>query len=156
MTLRFIKTSGLLFASLLTLVLTPVLTAQAGTWGAMGFNSGKWGATPDVYTITLVEKSNNTGELVVTFLLDGDIDAAPETEATSFSVTCGEVTVESTSSPIILSGLPEDADYTCTVVATNATGSSTASTGVIGAFSEFIYRSNILKIIMMKKSLDSQ
>jgi hypothetical protein len=132
------------------------LMLQAGTWGAMGFNSGQWGATPDVYTITFVETGNNMGELVVTFLLEGDVEGAPETEPTSFFVTCGDITVESMGSPVTLSGLDENTDYSCTVVAINSTGSSSASTGVIGTFEEAVYRSNILKIIMMKKILDTQ
>ncbi len=132
------------------------LIAQAGTWGAMSYNSGKWGATPDVYTITLVETGDNTGELVVTFLLDGDVNAAPETEPTYFTITCGNVTVESTGSPVTLTGLDTDVDYYCTVVATNATGSSSASVGVIGTPEEVAYRSGILKLILIKKSMEGQ
>ena len=128
------------------------LSSQAGTWGAMNFNSGKWGATPDVYTITLVETGYNTGELVVTFSLNGT--AAIETTPTSFSVTCNGVTVISSGSPVTLTGLTAGNDYTCTVVATNATGSSSASTGVIGTPEEGDYRSNVLQLIMMKKVID--
>lgn len=132
------------------------LTAQAGTWGTMGFNSGKWGATPDVYTISLVETGYNMGELVVTFSLDGSVGAAPETDPTSFSVSCDGVTVVSTGSPVTLTGLTVGVDYFCTVVATNASGSSSASIGVIGTPEEGEYRSNILKIIMIKITKDTQ
>jgi len=121
--------------------------AQAGTWGIMNFNSGKWGAIPDVYTITIVEPSNNTGELVVFFSLEGSVGAAPETIPTSFSVTCGDVTVVSDGSPVTLTGLTVGVDYTCTVVATNAAGSSSASTGLIGTPKEGVYHSNILLIM---------
>jgi len=132
------------------------LSTQAGTWGAMNYDSGKWGATPDVYTITLVETGYSTGELVVTFLLNGDVAAAPETEPTSFSVTCGGVTEESTGSPVTLTGLATDVDYYCTVVAKNATGSSSASVGVIGTAEVAIHRSSIMQIIMIKKFQDSE
>jgi len=64
-------------------------------------------------------------------------------------VTCGDVTAISNGSPVTLTGLTVGVDYTCTVVATNATGSSSASTGFVGTPVKGVYRSSILKIMMM-------
>ena len=47
-------------------------------------------------------------------------------------------------------------DYFCTGVATNATGSSSASIGVIGTPEDALYRSGVLKIILMKNALDKE
>ncbi|WP_198265379.1 fibronectin type III domain-containing protein [sulfur-oxidizing endosymbiont of Gigantopelta aegis] len=107
------------------------------------------GAFPDVYTITLVAASDNSDELIVTFSLNGNVGAAPETQATLFTVSCGNVTQTSNGSPVILTGLSAGEDYTCTVVASNATGSSSASTGVIGTTKSGLSRSSALKIILM-------
>jgi len=105
--------------------------AQAGTWGTMNFNSGKWGATPDVYTISSVGPGPTHGDLVVNFALSGV--AAPETVATSFSVTCGAETEISVGSPATLSGLIPGASYSCSVISKNAAGDSSASAIVSGS-----------------------
>lgn len=133
------------------LLLLPLLT-QAGTWGTMNFSSGKWGATPDVYTITSIEPGPGDDDLIVTFVLDG-AGAAPETVATSFTVTCGSVMVTEAGSPITVTSLGGDEEYTCTVVATNSTGSSSPSVGQIGYPDGVVYGG--LNIILIKAALDA-
>ena len=61
-----------------------------------------------------------------------------------------------TGSPVTLTGLSVGVDYFCTGVATNATGSSSASIGVIGTPEDALYRSGVLKIILMKNALDKE
>ena len=115
--------------SAMLLALLMPLAVEAGTWGTIGFNSGKWGAKPDVYTISSIEPGPGDDDLVVAFVLDG-AGAAPETIATSFSVTCGAETVAGAGSPIIVTGLTDIEEYLYTVVAINGTGSSSSSAGL--------------------------
>ena len=37
----------------------------------MDYNSGKWGATPNVYTITSIEPGLDDGDLIVAFVYGG-------------------------------------------------------------------------------------
>jgi len=131
------------------------LAAQAGTWGTMGYNSGKWGATPDVYRITSVEPGPGDDDLIVTFVLGG-YGASSETVATSFTVTCGAETAAGAGSPIIVTGLTDIEEHRCTVVAINSTGSSSSSVGIIGYPNGIPEVENSgLNIILIKAALDA-
>ena len=70
-------------------------------------------------------------------------------------MTCGSVTVEGLASPVTVTGLSGDAEFTCTVVATNATGSSSSSTGVAG-FPGGEPVGAGLNIILIKAAIDAQ
>ena len=84
-------------------------------------------ATPSITSVT----ENGSG-LVVSFILASD-GGAPITD---YTATCGGISASSNSSPIIVEGLTNGQQYSCTVVATNSVGSSSASAAASGTLEE--------------------
>jgi subtilisin-like proprotein convertase family protein len=85
-------------------------------------------ATPVITSVT----EDDSG-LVVSFILASD-GGAPITD---YTATCGGISASSNSSPIIVEGLTNGQQYSCTVVATNSVGSSSASAAASGTPEEF-------------------
>ena len=141
---------------LIITVMAAFHSATAGTWGVMNFDVDKWGATPDAYEVTSIENGYNAGEIIVSFSLNGIVFDDSLSKATLFTITCGDVTVVSTSSPVTITGLDVGETYSCTVTASNDAGSSSASAEVTITPEDVIYPSNILMIISAKKRLESK
>ena len=109
--------------------------AVAGIYGSENWGEMYWGdnpvtaptaaptiasavATEDQITITLDDFPVGTGA-------DG------WSAVTSFIVTCGATTVETSESAVTISGLEGDTDYSCSVTASNAQGESPALVQVV-------------------------
>jgi hypothetical protein len=107
-------------------ILLAVPNALGGDWGA-DWGRTYWGndpgGAPDAPTITSVEAGIE--ELLVSFTPGSDGFSV----ITGYSVSCGSVVVNSTGSPVTVGGLKNDTPYTCSVTATNAFGTSSASAG---------------------------
>ena len=112
------------FAALAILLVAP--NALGGDWGA-DWGRTYWGndpsGAPDAPTITSVDAGIE--ELLVSFTPGSDGFSV----ITGYSVSCGSVVVSSTGSPVAVGGLMNDTPYTCSVTATNAFGTSSASAG---------------------------
>ena len=110
----------------LTTVLFVCSHANAGIYGSENWGEMYWGdnpatapteaptiasvvATEDQITITLDEFPVGTG-------VDG------WSAVTSYTVTCGETSVEANGTEVIITGLDSDTDYSCLVTASNAQG----------------------------------
>lgn len=109
--------------------------SNAGIYGAENWGEMYWGdnavttptaaptiasavATEDQITITLDDFPVGTGA-------DG------WSAVTSFIVTCGATTVETSQSAVTITGLEGDTDYSCSVRASNAQGDSPTSVQVV-------------------------
>ena len=133
--------------SAVLLVVTPL--AKAGVYGSENWGEMYWGdnpisaptATPSIssvvadedrITITLTDFPQGTGE-------DG------WSAVTSYTVTCGETTIDTSEASVTISGLVSETEYSCSVTATNSQGSSPALVRVV-ATSEQLQGLNFLLI----------
>lgn len=109
--------------------------------------------TPNLFpaqpTITSIEPEDSG--LLVRFSLSND-GGSPITD---YTVTCGDISASGDSSPIIILGLTNDQEYSCTVVATNAVGGSNISTSVSGKPEETVV-SRLPIAILYQASKSSQ
>ena len=92
--------------------------------------SGTLFATPDVASVpprpTITSMEPDDYGLLVRFTIPND-GGAPTTD---YTVTCGGISASGSDSPIIVRGLTNDQEYSCTVIATNLTGASPPSAPV--------------------------
>ena len=116
--------------AVLCLAVTSV--AWSGTWGQENWGQMYWGTNPTsapTQAPTIQSIVADGEDLVVTVA-----DYAPGDDGWStilrFSVTCGSQTVESTGSPVRVTGLESETQYDCAVTAINSFGDSTASVQV--------------------------
>ena len=109
--------------------------ANAGIYGSENWGEMYWGdntvtaptgaptitsaaATEDQITITLSNFPLGTGA-------DG------WSAVTSYTVTCGETSVETSDTSVTITGLDSDTEYSCSVSASNAVGSSPTTVQVV-------------------------
>ena len=119
----------------MSLLLCFSIVSNAGIYGAENWGEIYWGdnavteptaaptiasavATEDQITITLDNFPIGTGA-------DG------WSAVTSYVVTCGATTVETSQSAVTITGLEGNTDYSCSVIATNAQGNSPAFVQVV-------------------------
>jgi hypothetical protein len=102
---------------------------------------------PGAPAIIAVEPSD--GEIQVRFSVNGD-GGSP---ITAYRATCGSVSTEGAGSPITVTGLDNNVEYICSVVAMNSVGSSASSANVPGTPGEIVQG---LNIILIKAAIDGK
>jgi len=102
--------------------------AHAGIYGSENWGEMYWGdnsATAPTQAPTIASAVATEDQITIT--LDGfpvGTGADGWSAVTSFIVTCGATTVETSESAVIITGLESDTAYSCSVTASNAKGNS--------------------------------
>ena len=109
--------------------------ANAGVYGSENWGEMYWGDNPvTVPTQAPTIASAVATEDQITITLD-DFPAGTGADGwsavTSFIVTCGATTVETSESSVTITGLEGDTNYSCSVTARNAQGDSPALVQVV-------------------------
>ena len=121
--------------SILLLLLVVSLEAHSGVYGAENWGEMYWGANPvTVPTQAPTIASAVATEDQITITLDDfpvGTGADGWSAVTSFIVSCGATTVETSESAVTITGLEGDSDYSCSVTASNARGDSPATVQVV-------------------------
>jgi len=118
---------------LLMLVISPC--ALAGVYGSENWGEMYWGdnpvSTPNAAP-TISSVVARTDQITIT------LDNFPQgtgadgwSAITSYIVTCGETTVETSDTAVTITGLDSDTEYSCSVSASNAAGDSPATVQVV-------------------------
>jgi hypothetical protein len=118
---------------LLLLVISPC--ALAGVYGSENWGEMYWGdnpvSTPNAAP-TISSVVARTDQITIT------LDNFPQgtgadgwSAITSYIVTCGETTVETSDTAVTITGLDSDTEYSCSVSASNAAGDSPATVQVV-------------------------
>lgn len=117
----------------LMLVISPC--ALAGVYGSENWGEMYWGdnpvSTPNAAP-TISSVVARTDQITIT------LDNFPQgtgadgwSAITSYIVTCGETTVETSDTAVTITGLDSDTEYSCSVSASNAAGDSPATVQVV-------------------------
>lgn len=107
----------------------------AGVYGEENWGEMYWGDNP----VTAPTQAPTISSVVVTedqitiTLDDFPVGTGADgwSAVTSFIVTCGATTVETSESAVTITGLEGDTDYSCSVTGSNAQGGSPASVQVV-------------------------
>ena len=115
----------LFLGALIALSSWPTLAGVYGSenWGEMYWGDNPVTAPTDAPTITSIVATEDQ----ITITLDDfpvGTGADGWSAVTSYTVTCGATTVETSESAVTITGLEGDTDYSCSVTASNAQGNS--------------------------------
>jgi hydroxymethylglutaryl-CoA reductase len=117
---------------LLTLVSSPV---AAGVYGAESWGEMYWGAnaaTAPTSAPTIASAVASDDQITITLeSFPVGTGADGWSAVTSFIVSCGETTIETSESAVTISGLEGDTEYSCSVIASNAQGDGPATLRLI-------------------------
>jgi hypothetical protein len=109
-------------------VLTTISATSAGTWGQESWGQMYWGDNPVSAPVTAPTVSVEVDGADFIALVSGYTEGNGNdgwSVIVGYSISCSnESTLESASPVLSVSDLEPDTDYTCSVVATNAQGSS--------------------------------
>lgn len=102
--------------------------ANAGIYGSENWGEMYWGdnpATAPTQAATIASAVATEDQITIT-LNDFPVGTGADgwSAVTSFIVTCGATTVETSESAVTITGLEGDTDYSCSVTARNAQGDS--------------------------------
>lgn len=102
--------------------------AMAGIYGSENWGEMYWGdnsATAPTQAPTIASVVATEDQITIT-LDDFPVGTGADgwSAVTSYTVTCGETTVETSESAVTITGLEGDTDYSCSVTASNAQGDS--------------------------------
>ena len=107
----------------------------AGVYGSENWGEMYWGDNPvtaptDAPTITSVVATED--QITIT-LSDFPLGTGADgwSAVTAYTVTCGETSVETSDTSVTITGLDSDTEYSCTVSASNAVGSSPTTVKVV-------------------------
>lgn len=109
--------------------------ANAGVYGSENWGEMYWGdnpATAPSQAPTIASAVATEDQITIT-LDDFPVGTGADgwSAVTSFIVTCGATTVETSKSAVTITGLEGDTDYSCSVTASNAQGDSPALVQVV-------------------------
>ena len=125
-----------MFRNILVLLMLVIrLCALAGVYGSENWGEMYWGdnpvSTPNAAP-TISSVVARTDQITIT------LDNFPQgtgadgwSAITSYIVTCGETTVETSDTAVTITGLDSDTEYSCSVSASNAAGDSPATVQVV-------------------------
>lgn len=109
--------------------------AQAGTYGAENWGEMYWGDNPVTAPIgspTIQSAVASEDQITITL---GDFPQGNGDDGwsaiTSYVVTCGATSVETTENSVVITGLSDDTEYSCSVTASNAVGEGPATVRVV-------------------------
>jgi hypothetical protein len=119
----------------LLLILAVSHQALAGVYGSENWGEMYWGENPvsaPTQAPTIVSADATEDQITIT-LDDFPVGTGADgwSAVTSFIVTCGATTVESSDTAVTITGLDGDTDYSCSVTASNAQGDSPALVQVV-------------------------
>ena len=107
----------------------------AGVYGSENWGEMYWGDNPvtaptDAPTITSVVATED--QITIT-LSDFPLGTGADgwSAVTSYTVTCGETSVETSDTSVTITGLDSDTEYSCSVSASNAVGNSPTALTVV-------------------------
>ena len=110
-------------------------SANAGVYGSENWGEMYWGDNPvtaptDAPTITSVVATED--QITIT-LSDFPLGTGADgwSAVTSYTVTCGETSVETSDTSVTITGLDSDTEYSCSVSASNAVGNSPTTVKVV-------------------------
>ncbi len=109
--------------------------ADAGIYGSENWGEMYWGdnpATAPTQAPTIAAAVATEDQITIT-LDDFPVGTGADgwSAVTSFIVTCGATTVETSESAVTITGLEGDTDYSCSVTASNSEGDSPALVQVV-------------------------
>ncbi len=109
--------------------------AVAGVYGSENWGEMYWGdnpATAPTQAPTITSAVATEDQITIT-LHDFPVGTGADgwSAVTSFIVTCGATTVETSEQAVTITGLEGDTDYSCSVTASNAQGDSPALVQVV-------------------------
>ena len=100
----------------------------AGVYGAESWGEMYWGNNPTSAPVAppTIASAVATEDQITIMLDDFPVGTGADgwSAVTSYTVTCGTTTVETSESSVIISGLDGDTDYSCVITASNAQGVS--------------------------------
>ena len=111
------------------------VNVSAGVYGSENWGEMYWGDNPvtaptDAPTIT---SAVATEDQITITLSDFPLGTGADgwSAITSYTVTCGETSVETSDTSVTITGLDSDTEYSCSVSASNAVGSSPTTVKVV-------------------------
>ena len=121
--------------SILLILLVVSLKAHSGVYGAENWGEMYWGDNPvtaPTQAPTIASAVATEDQITIT-LDDFPVGTGADgwSAVTSFIVTCGATTVETSESAVTITGLEGDTAYSCSVTASNAQGDSPALVQVV-------------------------
>ena len=110
-------------------------SAFAGVYGEENWGEMYWGDNPVTApgsAPTIISAVADEDEITIT-LDDFPIGTGADgwSAITSFTVTCGDFSTETTENQVIITGLESDTEYACSVIASNAIGASPNAVRVV-------------------------
>ena len=121
--------------NVLVLVLLATNHAVAGIYGSENWGEMYWGDKPVTAPtqVPTIASAVATDDQITITLDDFPVGTGADgwSAVTSFIVTCGATTVETSESSVTISGLEADTNYSCSVTTSNAQGDSPALVQVV-------------------------
>ena len=115
-------------------------SSHAGIYGNENWGEMYWGSNPVTIPITAptILSATAAGDEIIITLSDFPQGTGADgwSAITSYTVTCGETTVETTGTTVGISGLDFETEYSCSVSANNAQGSSPSQITVVATGAE--------------------
>ena len=130
-----------LVSSLLALALqVTAASSYAGIYGNENWGEMYWGSNPVTAPIaapTILSATAAGDEIIITLSdFPQGTGADGWSAITSYTVTCGETTVATTGTTVGISGLDFETEYSCSVSANNAQGSSPSQVTIVATGAE--------------------
>ena len=110
-------------------------SALAGVYGEENWGEMYWGDNPITApgsAPTIASAIANEDQITIT-LDDFPIGTGADgwSTITSFTVTCGDLSTETTENQVVISGLESETEYACSVIANNSVGASPNAVRVV-------------------------
>ena len=111
------------------------VNASAGIYGSENWGEMYWGDNPATIPTSAptIASAVATEDQITITLDDFPVGTGADgwSAVTSYTVTCGETSVETSDTSVTITGLDSDTEYSCSVSASNAVGSSPTTVKVV-------------------------